>query len=292
MTAPAPSLPTELVERWGIQSAKLIADTHTSYVHRVLRRDGSQAIIKQLKPDGLHELSGIDFLDWRQGHGSVRLLDRLRTCCLLEDAGTLMLKDYRLERGEDAANSVILSVLSEMHSISADIPPDSLVPLRRHFQSLFARASKEDNTDLSAALTYSACIADELLSFQTDIRPLHGDLHHENIVSGSERGWLAIDPQGLLGDPAYDVANVFGNPDGAFAEIIDPRRIIRLLGLFAPAIGCDREKILRYAIAHAGLSICWSLEGGDRISGKGNAMERFVFLKIAKRLLDERAFNS
>lgn len=291
MSASAPSLPAELVELWGITSAELIADTRTSLVHRVLRRDGSKAITKRLKPDGLHELCGIDFLGWRQGHGSVRLLDRQGNACLLEDAGTLMLKDHRLLHGENAANDIILSVLKKLHSSSADIPPESLVPLRQHFQSLFERALRGDRPDLSAALTYSASIADDLLSSQLDIRPLHGDLHHENIVSGSERGWLAIDPQGLLGDPAYDVANVFGNPDGAFADIIDPPRIIRLVKLFAPAIGCSEEKILRYAIAHAGLSICWSLEGGDRISGEGNAMERFAFLNVARRMLEESAFS-
>ncbi len=292
MTGFAPPLPAQLVERWGVQSSELIADTRTSFVHRVLRRDGSRAIAKQLKPEGLHELSGIDFLNWRQGHGSVRLLDRQDAACLLEDAGVLVLKDYRLRHGEDAASRIILSVVSELHSMSVNVPPNSLVPLRRHFQSLFQRAPREDDANLSAALSYSASIADKLLSSQTDIRPLHGDLHHENIVSGSQRGWLAIDPQGLFGDPAYDVANVFGNPDGAFAEIIDPRRITHLLDLFAPSIGCDREKILRYAIAHAGLSICWSLEDGDRISGEGNAMERFAFLKVAKCLLDERALSS
>lgn len=198
MTRAAPSLPADFVERWGIQSTKLIADTRTSLVHRVIRRDGSRAITKQLKPEGLHELSGVDFLEWRQGHGGVRVLDRQGASCLLEDAGTLMLKDYRLQHGEDAANDIILSVLSELHSASASALPDRLVPLWSHFQPLFERASKEDRPDLSAALTYAASIVDELLSLQVGIRPLHGDLHHENIVSGSARGWLAIDPQGFL----------------------------------------------------------------------------------------------
>lgn len=94
--APASSLPAELAERWGILSAELIADTRSSFVHRVLRRDGTYAITKQLKPRGLHELPGIDLLDCRQGHGMVRLLDRAKTACLLEDAGTITLKDHRL----------------------------------------------------------------------------------------------------------------------------------------------------------------------------------------------------
>jgi streptomycin 6-kinase len=290
--APASSLPAELAERWGILSAEVIADTRSSLVHRVLRRDGTYAITKRLKPSGLHELPGIDLLDWRQGQGMVRLLDRTETACLLEDAGKLTLREHRLVHGEDVANDVIVALLGRMQNASSLSPPATLVPLRQHFRALFDRVERADRPDLSDVLTVCATIAENLLSSQADIRPLHGDLHHENIVSGGSRGWLAIDPRGVVGDPAYDVANIFGNPEGAFPEIIDRRRILRLASLFAPVIGCSEEKVLRYAIAHAGLSICWSLEDGDRISGQGNAMERLAFAKAAIPLLSERVLSS
>jgi streptomycin 6-kinase len=289
MTSPAPSFPIDLAKRWGIQTAKQIADTRTSVVHRVLLHDGSNAITKQLKPSGMHELPGIDFLDWRQGLGAVRVLDRSELICLLEDAGTQTLKAYRLTHGEDAANDVIVELLGLLHSPSAQPPPAHLVPLRRQFRALFAKVQQGGDTELSGTLRRCAEIADGLLASQIDIRALHGDLHHENIISGSTRGWLAIDPQGLIGDPAYDCANVFGNPKEASSDIIDPQRINRLLGLFAPVIGCSEEKILRYAIAHAGLSICWSLEDGDGMSGSSNAMERLAFARVALTLLNERA---
>lgn len=292
MVSSASSLPAALAKRWGIQSAELIADTRSSLVHRVLRRDGSQAIIKQLKPGGLHELPGIDLLDWRQGQGMVQLLDRAETACLLEDAGTTTLRDYRLTHGEDAANDVIVVLLDKMHIASTLAPPVTLVPLRQHFRALFEGVKRAALSDLSDVLTVCAEIAENLLASQTDIRPLHGDLHHENIVSGGSRGWLAIDPQGLVGDPAYDVANIFGNPIGAFPEIIDRRRILRLTSLFASVIGCSEEKVLRYAIAHAGLSICWSMEDGDSISGNGNATERLAFVRAALPLLNEQTLNS
>jgi streptomycin 6-kinase len=245
-----------------------------------------------LKPGGLHELPGIDFLEWRGGRGSVRLLARSENACLLEDAGTVSLRSFRLEHGEDASNEVVLAVLSRLHAASTLPPPATLVPLRQHFRALFDRAGRADVSELSGFLVYCAQIAEALLSSQTAIRPLHGDLHHDNIISGLGRGWLAIDPQGLIGDPAYDVANIFGNPEGAFPEIIGPRRITRLVSLFAPILGCSEEKILRYAIAHAGLSISWSLDSGDPITADGNAKERFAFLKVAKRLMDERAFSA
>lgn len=40
---------------------------------------------------------------------------------------------------------------------------------------------------------------------------LHGDLHHENILLGA-RGWVVIDPKGLVGDPAFEPSAYLRNP--------------------------------------------------------------------------------
>jgi len=285
------TIPHALADRWSLEHFELIADTRTSLVHRVRRSDGSPAILKQLKPTGLHELPGIGFLSWRNGNGAVQLLDRWENACLLEDAGSRTLRDHRLSLGEKACNDIIVAVLRNLHSPSANDVPIDLVPLQRHFRALLERPTAADER-LSEALSYCAATAGELLSAQSDIRPLHGDLHDENIVSGTSRGWLAIDPQGLVGDAAYEVANVFGNPAGAFADIVDPDRIAGLARLFASALGCGEANIMRYAIAHAGLSICWSLEDGDGISAGSNAAERFAFIGVARQLLEQRAISS
>jgi len=44
-----------------------------------------------------------------------------------------------------------------------------------------------------------------LVTTQTQV-PLHGDLHHGNLLDAGVRGWLAIDPKGLEGDPVFDYA--------------------------------------------------------------------------------------
>jgi len=291
MAETKPTLSDALVKRWRIRSSELIADTRSSLVYRVRRDDGQDAIVKQLKPSGLQELPGIDFLDWRGGNGAVRLLGRTETTALLEDAGSLLLRDYRLSHGEDASNAIIVGIVNKLHATSSTEPPAGLTSMKRHFQSLYSRAA-DASDPLSDVFSECAKIADDLIAAQETIRPLHGDLHHENIIADDAGIWRAIDPQGLIGDPAYDVANIFGNPDGAFADIVDPARIITLARLFAGTIGCSEEKILRYAIAHAGVSICWSLEGGDRISAGGNAGERLAFFKIARRLLETGAVSA
>ncbi len=196
-----------------------------------------------------------------------------------------------MENSDTAATDIIASVVRQMHTAAPAAHPVELLPLPAHFQALFSQAETAP-ASLQEQLRWCAGIAVPLIENQADIRPLHGDLHHENILSGGGRGWLAIDPQGLVGDPAYDVANVFGNPDGAFPDIVSPDRISSLLRTFAPVIGCSEEKILRYAIAHAGLSISWSIEDGRPLGEGSDAFERLAFLSAAKRMLERLPVRS
>lgn len=279
-------IPDEIKRRWSISSAFFLADTPSSIVHRVTRVDGSSAILKRLKPRGMGELPGMTFLEWRDGHGAVRLLQKKDTDCLLEDAGNLTLRSYRLQHGEDAANAVVCDVLQKLHAPGRAICGE-LMPLDRHFRSLFARVETEESERLREPLRHCAEITRALMAHQETAKPLHGDLHHDNIVTGGARGWLAIDPQGLVGDPAYDVANIFGNPLNALPEIVDPQRIKRLCAVFSETLDCPKEKILRYAIAHAGVSICWSLEDGGGLDQSENALERLAFLTVARGLLSD-----
>jgi streptomycin 6-kinase len=279
-------IPAALTERWRICGGVSVADTRSSRVFRVEREGASSAIVKILKPEGMNELPGMAFLDWRGGHGAVRLIDRIDNACLLEDAGTTILRDHYRAFGDEAATDTVLSVLAELHASSSSPPPAELVPLRRHFQSLFQMAERGADPEHADLLRWGAALADELLSQQVDIRPLHGDLHHDNIVTGGARGWLAIDPQGLIGDPAYDVANVFGNPLGGAKDILDPKRIARLAKSFSEVLGCSERKILRFAGAHAAVSICWSMEAEQSADTRENIAERSAFALIVRRMLD------
>jgi len=57
---------------------------------------------------------------------------------------------------------------------------------------------------------------------------LHGDFHHENILSAEREPWLAVDPLPMIGDPAYDSVQYLlfrkgdlADPDTAWADVID-----------------------------------------------------------------------
>ncbi len=38
-----------------------------------------------------------------------------------------------------------------------------------------------------------------------------GDLHHENILAAERAPWLAIDPKGVIGEPAYEMGALLRN---------------------------------------------------------------------------------
>ena len=51
-----------------------------------------------------------------------------------------------------------------------------------------------------------------LASSQRRPRLLHGDLQHYNILFDTNRGWLAIDPKGVVGEVEYEIGAVLRNP--------------------------------------------------------------------------------
>jgi streptomycin 6-kinase len=98
--------------------------------------------------------------------------------------------------------------------------------------------------------------ADLLSSSPTPVL-LHGDLHHFNILAAGNQ-WIAIDPKGVAGEPAYEVAAFLENPGPECYLNIDIQR--RRIEVLCEEAGLDRDRVLRYAIAHAVLSAWWSFE--------------------------------
>ena len=258
--------------KWNVGSFEPLADTHSSLVWKVERIDhpGEVFVIKQLKPAGMEEMRGAHYLRWQDGHGAARLYDLEDTSMLLEYAGNYHL-DEHLKSGLDADCLVIFGqVLEALHTPSPAPVPSDLQPLDRHFSGLFAVA---DQTPIYAE---AAALAKELLATPHKPIPLHGDIHHENILRG-QRGWLAIDPHGLIGDAAFDAANIFYNPLDRDDLCLDLDRAKRMAEHFAPIIGRAPSYILDYAFAYGCLSAAWHRED---CNGADEARE----LKIATAL--------
>ena len=248
-----------LLRRWGAHDPQLVADTVTSRVYRVLMDAGGTAIVKDLKPIADAETRGADYLRCQDGRGCVRLLASDGGRLMLEDAGDRPLRELLDRNGDAVATAVMAEVVSQLHR-STEAPPDGLLPLEEHLASLFA-AADADRDWPGSSFVAAADLARRLLDAGHTPRSLHGDLHHDNVFEAT-RGWLAIDPKGLLGDPAYDVANVFYNPLDRDDLRLDPARIGQMAHTFAGVLDRQPAEVLGWAIVDITLSAAWHTEDG------------------------------
>lgn len=92
-------------------------------------------------------------------------------------------------------------------------------------------------------------------------RLLHGNLRTDHILRGEREPWLVIDPNGLAGDPAYEVAPLLGNLCAGLARRPDRRRLVRdRLAAFSECAGLDAERARRWAHAHHVHEALWCRE--------------------------------
>jgi streptomycin 6-kinase len=102
---------------------------------------------------------------------------------------------------------------------------------------------------------------DELTRSASEPVLLHGDLHHFNILAAAREPWLAIDPQGVVGERAYEVGALLRNPMPQLLTWPRLRRVqTRRVEQLADELDFDRQRLRGWAFAQAVLSAWWSFE--------------------------------
>jgi streptomycin 6-kinase len=202
------------------------------------------------------EKLGNRLMVWWDGGGAARVLAHDGDALLLERAvGRTSLADLARSGRDDEASRIICDVVAELHAPRNKLAP-TLVPLTRWFADLGQAAVKH-----GGLFARSAAAARELLTAPQDATVLHGDIHHDNVLDFGERGWLAIDPKGLIGERGFDYANIFCNPDHATATA--PDRLARQVRVVASAANLEPMRLLKWILAWAGLSAAWSINDGS-----------------------------
>lgn len=230
-----------------------------------VRYRGDPAMLKVATED--EERWGAGLLAWWAGHGAVRVHAHQGDAILMERAvGPRSLADMARESaaGDDEATRILCAVAARLHATDGRPPPPAPAPLDRWFAALAPGA--ERHGDRRPLLRTAAATARELLADPRDVVPLHGDLHHANVLDAGPRGWLAIDPKRLGGERAFDYANLFRNPDlGQVASAVAtrPGRLARQAGIVATEADLDRDRLLRWVVALCGLSAVWHLADGN-----------------------------
>ncbi|MEV5828530.1 aminoglycoside phosphotransferase family protein [Spirillospora sp. NPDC052242] len=114
---------------------------------------------------------------------------------------------------------------------------------------------------------------------------VHGDLHAGNVLRAEREPWPAVDPKGVVSDPAYDGGTLLKARGPALLEADDPHKAVRrFLDVFAEAAELDRERVRRWAQLHAVQAAFHGRRHGFGIARSGPWLERLT--EFADRLAE------
>ncbi len=278
----------DYLQKWDLREPVLLTETATSAVYKVVWNE-QPAVMKLLTPLGqVDEKGGAIALEYFEGNSSVFIYRWDDKAQLLEYVERENLKSV-VEKGEDESATIIISdVLNALHKTYLKPIPQQLTPLKSRFRSLLNKSEMDKNKGIISVYTKAMEVAELLLSTQSDMRVLHGDMHHENVKFSKKRGWLAIDPKGLYGERTFDAANALCNPLGMDEFIANETRLMSNAEILAKNLGLNIQRLLAFTFAYAGLSASWSLEDNQNPSLAlkiADILEKHIFTTDTHRIL-------
>jgi streptomycin 6-kinase len=222
-----------------------------AYVEPVRRADGAPAVLKLTLPGDAEAGREAAALACFAGEAAAAMLehDPERGALLLErlEPGTRLAE--LAAHDDDAAT---LAAAEVMRGLRRPPPVEPVFPDARTWgRALWAwpeplaRRARDEYAELCASADAPVLV--------------HGDLHHFNVLR-SGGGWKAIDPKGVVAEPAYETGALLRNPVGTRLE---RRTLARRIALLADALALDRERIRAWGRTQAALAAAWSAQDGQ-----------------------------
>jgi streptomycin 6-kinase len=271
--AELPAIVDDLLARWKCEPDGEVMHGEVGLIVPVRRTDGPAVLkVSYPHPGNAHEPDA--FATWA-GRGAVMLYERddEQFAMLLERAGPSRLADLR--DGEEIAEA------AGRLSCRLSVPGPAGLPRLQAQADGWEEQIRTGALDFPQVLPSSVvdaalAIVDELGRNQPEL-VVHGDLHPRNILRGEREDWLAIDPKGLVGDPAYDGSMFFRARVRVLMETDDPvKRLQRELEVFAEAAGVDAERVRRWARLQLVFAVYWGRRRGFGFARGGPMRDRAI----------------
>ena len=201
--------------------------------------------------------------------GVVEVLSANNGLLLLECAVPgVSLKSHFPENDDEAIN-ITANVIKRLHQVP--IPSPHPFPHVKDWLAVLDSDLKIPAQTLQKARE----LRDQLLKTAASDVLLHGDLHHDNILQNGN-DWVVIDPKGVIGEPAYEVAAFIRNP---MPELLthdnSPNIIHNRITQFSELLELPSQRIFDWCFVQAVLSWMWAIEDGSDDTYSKNLTEFF-----------------
>ena len=222
-------------------------------------RGDTPVVLKVLREPGDEWWSG-EVAGAFEGRGMTRVYEHAGGALLLERLRPGQpLTRVAMSEGDAEATRILASLVATM----SPGPPPRHSPSVETWVDGFDRYVLSGDRRIESALVAEARDTFvELAESQRDVRLLHGDLQHSNVLLDAERGWVAIDPKGVIGEVEYELGAMLRNPTERPDLFTDRATIERRVDQLAAELRLDRRRIVAWAFAQAVLSAIWEIEDG------------------------------
>jgi streptomycin 6-kinase len=242
----------ERVRAWSV-IVKNTRETQSSFV--AFGRRGSQPVVlKVLRQPGDEWRCG-EVLDAFDGRGIVGVYEYVEGAVLIErlNPGTALAAIALEGRGEEATD-ILAEVIQEMSHPHKSMKAyatvnESLRNSRRMGKGFERYLASGDNQIPISLVEQSQQLHSELCASQQVARLLHGDLQHYNVLFDSARGWLAINPKGVVGEIEYEIGASLRNPYEKPDLFASPDTIERRLMSYEANLRIDADRALAWGFA-------------------------------------------
>ena len=253
-----PHLVKDLAHKWDLENLKPFEDLSYNYVLSGFCK--KQPVVLKVSPDSTRLKREAAALKVFAGQGAVSILRETEDALLLEQAipGT-SLKNHFPHKDQEAVE-IVCHIMNKLYQ--SPLPEKGQFPTIKDWLSALERGQGIPLTYLQKARV----LKEKLLGSTAEFRLLHGDLHHYNILANGG-DWRVIDPQGVIGEPAYEVAVFIRNP---IPNLLDSPQALHIItqriALFARLLKIEEERILQWCFVQAVLGWIWALEDGIDVS--------------------------
>jgi streptomycin 6-kinase len=259
-----PDLVDDLSNRWNLSDLKIFNNLSFNFVASARYEPaGRRVVLKCGMPT--EELSReIAVLRFYHGSGSPQIIkdDAALGAFLMEQVTPGTPLKSLFPHNETQANIIAAKVITKLHAIETSIPPNLFLDMQQWNTALFN--TEPDGPLTAQLLTLAKERLAHILATQTKTVLLHGDLHHDNILSCADHEWVAIDPKGVIGDPAFEIGPFMYNP---IPELMDhpqlPEILSQRLTQFSSLLKIDRQRLAHCSFVLTILSACWLREDNN-----------------------------